>query len=205
MKKISILFIFPLFIATILCLYFFYTYTSIKKDMIRIEKENAYYKNAFEQNKKIVTSLQAQRQEQLKTKEKKDTGVRFTTTSQHTEGKEIISFFVSGPEQVSFDAIDLGLTMINVADSTTCTKGEVFSNYPLLSIKNSTIRITGIVDIGTEKIKSGIINARFATCIFQKKEPSQKSSIVVDWAHTHIYFLGTSILDSEHSFQNKDW
>ncbi|MCX6732399.1 MAG: hypothetical protein NTV98_02570 [Candidatus Roizmanbacteria bacterium] len=220
MKKIILTLIVFFLIISAIIVYFLLRITLLNQELSRLTKVNKDNTQALEQNKKYINSLQTQMQGQLRknvddlreqqtanvTDTKKETGVYISAIeTQFSPSKKTIAFWINGPTKALFDAADLGLTFSNMKEGPSCTPGDVFSNYPLITSKNDALNITGIANITTEKIAGGMINKRFASCTFEKKDLSQKVVISIDPTKTHIYSLGTSILDLEHSFKDITW
>jgi len=218
MKKILFFSLFFAFALT--TLYLLNNLTSAYQQISTLKKENTEYKKALEQNKMLIVSAQSEAQKSLKMKvvELQTQQIAASSSAQKQSGigislrdatpskdKQTLSFWVEGPEQSLFDAMDLALSYSNIKDSPLCTTGDVFALYPLVESKQTYLDITGIADISGEKIVTGKISHRFATCIFEKIDVSQPAKVEIDPANTHIYFLGKSVLDLEKSFKTIVW
>lgn len=218
MKKIIVPLLVILFIVSLVVASFL-EINLLKQGICRLKKENEGNLRVLEQNKIQIASLQAELQTQLRKNvnelEKqtsdvanieKETGVYISfVETPSCPSEEPIEFWVKGPDKIPFDAMDLGLTFSNIKSAPHCITGDVFTQYPLNTSTDSSLTITGIAGISTQKIAGGAINKKFASCTFEKKDLSKKASIKLDSAKTHIYSLGKSLLNLDKSFKEIVW
>jgi len=209
-----------LFIFVFATLYLLSGLLSARQQLAALKIENAEYKQSLQQYKQYRTSVQSEAQNNLKMKVAElqiqqnvasaaaqnlsSIGIS-AKESVPSPNKKTLSFWVEGPELSLFDAMDLALVYSNIKESPVCVTGDVFSQYPRVESEPTYLAITGIADIGGEKIITGAINKQFASCTFEKMDASQPAKIELDPSKTHVFFLGKSVLDLEKSFKEIIW
>jgi hypothetical protein len=192
----------------------------LNRQLDLLKNENASIKLELKQLKSINTAIQSKEQQQLKknvdeiknkqtdeiNSSKKESGLSISATEAiKSEKTPTFTFLVNGSENLPFDAMDLALSYSNISGSPTCKTGDAFPQFPLVDIKESELLITGVAGISVEKIATGVVNTRFVSCSFTKKNSAQEAKIMLDTSKTHIYSLGKSVLNLENSFKEIVW
>ena len=208
------------FVALTTSIYLGIKIVNSTKELSLLKKEHLVNTQVLKQNKIYISSLQKQIQEQLKKDVDRlqdqqsssssplynESGVYISAKeSPLSNGTRSIAFRVQGQDKTMFDAMDLGLLFSNIKADPICTTGDTFIHYPFIENKELHLNITGVADIRVGKMTTGTVNTTFVSCLFEKKDMNQITTIKLNPIKTHIYFLGKPILNLENSFTKTVW
>lgn len=217
MKKLFTILFYLTFVA--LAIYTAYLYNVNVQHARNFSRLQTEYQNLKIYDSTYIRSLQKQLQselsknvQELQKKELevppsvRDMGIVITTTeTQASLNEKNITFWIKGDNSAIFDAVDLGLVYSNIKGIPECKTQDVFTQYPLLQKTSTTLIVTGISGISSDKITTGAINKALITCTFTKNNPSEKARIELNPIKTHVYALGESVFNLKDSFASVEW